>query len=284
MEDVVLVGIDGSPAASRALEVAITEACVRSWPLHLISVFAPSLVIDPTVGSVYAGAQQHESTMLLEEAAEPAIRRGLEVSTRIESGEAHRVLARHSAQAGLVVVGKHGRHTVSDRVLGGVSSWLAAHANCPVLITAPAREGRPSEPAVAADDNDYGGSIVAAVDGKAQQCTTVRAAAQMARLHSKPLVIVLVRGTSGDDRVLSGTETMLEQLLQAARQEHPDLVVKWQVRPGRAAKALIGISHSADMLVLGTRGHSGLTGLVLGSVSQAVLLGGTSPVMVVPQP
>ena len=52
--------------------------------------------------------------------------------------------------------------------------------------------------------------------------------------------------------------------------ENPPVVVQPTVKQGNPAKVLIEQSTDADLLVVGTRGHGGFRGLVLGSVSQHV--------------
>jgi nucleotide-binding universal stress UspA family protein len=52
--------------------------------------------------------------------------------------------------------------------------------------------------------------------------------------------------------------------------DEPPVVVQPVVKHGNPAKVLIEHSATADLLVVGTRGHGGFGGLVLGSVSQHV--------------
>ena len=52
------------------------------------------------------------------------------------------------------------------------------------------------------------------------------------------------------------------------------------VREGYAAHVLLEASHGARMLVVGSRGHGGFTGLLLGSVSAACTEHATCPVLV----
>jgi nucleotide-binding universal stress UspA family protein len=59
------------------------------------------------------------------------------------------------------------------------------------------------------------------------------------------------------------------------------LPVQPRVKQGRPAKVLIDEAANADLLVVGSRGHGGFTGLVLGSVSQHVAAYAKCPVTVV---
>jgi nucleotide-binding universal stress UspA family protein len=63
--------------------------------------------------------------------------------------------------------------------------------------------------------------------------------------------------------------------------ENPPVVVQPRVRSGHAADVLITEAADSDLLVVGTRGHGGFTGLVLGSVSQHVASYARCPVAVV---
>jgi nucleotide-binding universal stress UspA family protein len=75
-------------------------------------------------------------------------------------------------------------------------------------------------------------------------------------------------------------ESLLEEIKEVLG-EDPPLVVQPRVQQGNPAKVLIEQSAAADLLVVGTRGHGGFLGLVLGSVSQHVAAYAKCPVTVV---
>ena len=59
-------------------------------------------------------------------------------------------------------------------------------------------------------------------------------------------------------------ESMLMSVLE---EEAPDVGITQRVVQGNASDVLVDISADADMLVVGSRGHGGFAGLLLGSVS-----------------
>jgi nucleotide-binding universal stress UspA family protein len=72
------------------------------------------------------------------------------------------------------------------------------------------------------------------------------------------------------------TQTVAE-VCGAQRPEHLQL----SVRQGNAAQVLIAESQGASMLVVGSRGHGGFAGLLLGSVSANVAEHAHCPVLVI---
>ena len=91
---------------------------------------------------------------------------------------------------------------------------------------------------------------------------------------------------SPDESVTDRRRTQLEKSLEGelawVEGHFPALEVKATVRPGDPIAQLVKQTREAQLTVVGTRGRSGFTGALMGSVSRGVLLRAGGPVMVVP--
>jgi nucleotide-binding universal stress UspA family protein len=76
-------------------------------------------------------------------------------------------------------------------------------------------------------------------------------------------------------------EQMLLEAVGRARSDHPAVTVETAVIEGPPARVLVDLSADADLLVVGSRGRGGFSGLLLGSVSQQCVHHAHCPVTVV---
>jgi nucleotide-binding universal stress UspA family protein len=74
---------------------------------------------------------------------------------------------------------------------------------------------------------------------------------------------------------------VLNESVQAVFGDRPPVPIRAHAREGGAARVLIEASHGAQMLVVGSRGHGGFVGLLIGSVSAIVAEHAACPVLVV---
>ena len=74
---------------------------------------------------------------------------------------------------------------------------------------------------------------------------------------------------------------MLDEILGRLREAHPDVTVCARVVEGHPAPVLTEASRGAQLLVVGSRGHGELAGMVLGSVSEHCVAHAHCPVLVV---
>ena len=134
---VVVVGVDGSPDSSAALEWAASEARLRGGDLRIIHTWnVPALsygtYLPATAFDDVARAAEHSLAAQITEVLgdNPAI--GY-VAEACEGPPAQALLAA-AETALLVVVGSRGRGGFTGLLLGSVSAQVAHHARCPVLI------------------------------------------------------------------------------------------------------------------------------------------------------
>jgi nucleotide-binding universal stress UspA family protein len=142
--------------------------------------------------------------------------------------------------------------------------------------------------------------IVVGVDGSDGARVALEWAVNEARLRGAPLVAVhtwqvpplgMVAGPFDApstldpelmERVEAGAKQLLERELDAV--DTSGIEVEKLVEPRNPADALLDAARDAGLLVVGTRGHGGFKGLLLGSVSQQASHHAPCPVVIVPPP
>lgn len=91
-----------------------------------------------------------------------------------------------------------------------------------------------------------------------------------------------IRLASDPDTVRAGAQEDLDAAVRAVSTEHPHATVAAEVVEGPPAAVLTHAAADADLLVLGSHGHSRLRHAVLGSVAEACMRAATCPVVVIP--
>jgi nucleotide-binding universal stress UspA family protein len=136
----IVVGVDGSEHAERALDWAIEAAKLRGARLVLLSAWhVPAIVYGaPGFAPQLEGRLDKPFEEVAEEVAGAAAKRareaGAEAETSVRQGQAAEVLIEASGGADLLVVGSRGHGGFAGLLLGSVSAQCAHHAKCPVLI------------------------------------------------------------------------------------------------------------------------------------------------------
>ncbi|MFJ3667079.1 universal stress protein [Streptomyces sp. NPDC090106] len=134
-------------------------------------------------------------------------------------------------------------------------------------------------------------TVVAGLDGSAESRAAAEWAAREARLRGVPLRIVHVREPVPDPMAqapLLGTETRQDwservprEAAQGIRARHPGLEVGIEHLTGGAAEVLTKVAEDAELLVLGSRGLSGIAGFMIGSVGLWTAAHAQRPVVLV---
>jgi nucleotide-binding universal stress UspA family protein len=279
----VVVGVDGQPPADLALDWAIAEAQRLSAPVRLVNA-RPMPVRGPTPETPF-GRHTTESDAVFARATQRvrSLAPGMPVSTASAYGNAAVLLIEQSRDAVCLVVGARGRSPLGSVLLGSTSLDVAAHAPCPVVVVRQLPEQLPDRP-----------GVVVGSDGSPLSEAAISAGFAQADRLGVPLTVVhtwfldyagsglSVLVTEAERNDMAAEESALAaEAVAGWSQKYPDVVVRQRVRHANPVEALVQESRGAELVVVGSRGRGGFSGLLLGSVSQGVLHHAHCPVMVV---
>jgi nucleotide-binding universal stress UspA family protein len=281
----IVVGVDGSEPARRAVRWAAQEAARRRVPLRVVTAF--EWTHDHALGQVALGARYREIMLgsareQLAEAARTAEQEqsAIEVQSQLVVGYPIPVLTAEARHAQLVVIGDRGLGGVTGLLVGSVAVALGAHAECPAVVV----RGEAETP-------DSAWPVVVGVDGSPASEAALAFAYEAAAVRNVQLVAVhtwwdlLVDPTMAPlldwDAIENDEREVLAERLAGWGEKYPDVRVLRLVSRDHPARALVEQSLRAQLVVVGSRGRGGVAGLVLGSVSHAVLHRAHCPVGVV---
>jgi len=287
MSEPVVVGVDGSADASRAVRWAATEAAFRETGLDVVHVWVWPLYrvqLDAGPGMPDGSGLRAQAERTLADAAEAAtsVAPGLRVRTALVTGDPGAQLVSLSRQAQLVVVGHRGLGGFGELILGSVGAALTAHAACPVTVVRGA--ARPAAPGVVG------------VESVQHSEAAVRAAFQEAAYRSVPVTAVHCYrvphpgdGTPPDvphvpfhEHVRAAEEDALrvvQDAVEVARKDFPDVPLHIAVSERSPAAELVHATRSAGLVVVGARGGGGFAELLLGSTARALVHHADAPVL-----
>jgi nucleotide-binding universal stress UspA family protein len=286
--DPVVVGVDGSASSLDAVDVAAREALLRGVPLRIVHAFGhPSGHLSgaaPWSPADYGLEPMMHGELARAEERAHAVAPGVDITRSVVAGDTVEILEFESRSAALTVVGDRGLSGFAGLLLGSTAVHLAAHGHGPLLVV----RGR----------RDPAGPVLLAVDGSDSGRAAVDFAFAEAALRGAPLVALHVWNTwserayegPGDpltavvadaERLREAEQEVLDQALARRTAAYPQVAVERRLVRSRIRPALIDASREAQLVVVGARGRGGFTGLLLGSVSQALLHHADCPVAVV---
>uniref|UniRef100_UPI003D92AB36 universal stress protein n=1 Tax=Gordonia sp. B7-2 TaxID=3420932 RepID=UPI003D92AB36 len=280
----IVVAVDGSEQASNAVRWGSRAAVRENRPLHIVSVTAPPApaftlaAVSAVEASASAGRSFAEAAVELAKGLAEDTAEGVAVSGEVIEGRPGLALRDISSRAHILVVGRRGLGGVSGLLLGSVSTHVASHAECPVVVVS--------------DQLPSSGPVVVGVDGSPTSTDAIAQAFAQAGFLDTSLVAVHAYGGYSGAAFFEASEEVKREMDDEARetlgtqlagygQDFPDVDVETVVTSDAPSNRITELSKDAQLVVVGSRGYGGFRGLMLGSTSQAVLHVAQCPVMVV---
>jgi len=135
-ENVIVCGIDGSPAGQRALDWALDEARRRQCRLRAVSVWSWDGLETGSAMRNPGEAREHAEQVLdrcLNAATNP-LSETPEIERVVAEGRPSEQLCTAALDAELLVLGSHGHGAIHDVLVGSTSQHVIRHAPCPVVV------------------------------------------------------------------------------------------------------------------------------------------------------
>ncbi|MGW5055036.1 universal stress protein [Actinokineospora sp. NPDC004072] len=281
----IIAAVDGSPAALDAVRWAAREAAARGLPLRLLHAYPPPpprlpAALDPDDRWVAAMTDHAERVLAEASAAARAAAPGVTPILDERMGTPSQVVVDASLDAHAVVLGSRGLGGFRGLLAGSLALTMATHAHSPVVVVRGAPEQGPV--VVGVDGSPAGEAALAfAFDQAAHRGVGLRAVhtwldtAYTGGWYPLPVLMDW-------DAIAEDERAFLAERLAGWTEKYPEVPVERIVVRDRPARALLDHAEDAQLLVVGSRGHSPLAGVVLGGTAQAVLHHAECPVAVIP--
>ncbi len=281
----ILVGVDGSDDAMRAVKYALGTAERTGqdiWLVHAVDdgvlTSGWGVVYDPTILSAVGEEALNVAKTFLTDNGFPAAR----IHAEVLMGHPTAVLADLSESAELCVVGRRAAGGLDRMFVGSTSVTLAGSARCPVIVisaaSTPGPTGGHKRIAVAVTAPDKAKSQVSWALGEARDrgCSLVVAhvlspapTGLFAAFKQQPT-------PEGNEKARLALEAMLTEL----RADYPEVVIEGEILHGLPIEQLVAETGTVDLLVLGVHPHP-VTGVSLGGPLRGILAHALCPVCLV---
>jgi nucleotide-binding universal stress UspA family protein len=287
----IVVGIDGSADADAALRWAVREAWLRHTTVTAVLAWSPDdcpAAVEERAGTPGVPGVERAAWQVLRDAARRArdARRPVAVFERAVYRDAVDALLDAAGQADMLVVGHHGSGRLRRFLMGSVSAACLHSARGPVVVVR--RDAAPDIP-------DDGRGVLVGVDGSPASISALRWAAGEAALRAVPLTVahawlpvppVYAGYYTGTDAAAMerAARAILDDCLDQGLAGGADVAVDARLVLGGAAQGLMVMAAEAQLLVVGSRGHGGFSGLLLGSTSHQCVHHAPCPVAVLRAP
>ncbi|WP_037161722.1 universal stress protein [Rhodococcoides fascians] len=283
----IVVGIDGSENSFGACRWAADVAARLRLPMHLLSAMESRVMayreFDISGRGDWDDYAQHAARAFLIEAEKIVSDRapGVEVTTEVSGDFVTRALLNNSDHAHMLVVGRSGLGSLGGALVGSTTQLVVDQAGCPVVVWPGSNTVEPGTR-----------PVTVGIDGSALSIHAVDEAFAFAAAFGAPVVAVHTWSavlTAGvfkipvmlDWNAVNAAEAaVLSEALAGKSEQYPEVAVQRVLREGSPAHTLMHASEDNQLIVVGSRGHTGLVGAIAGSTSRNLLYHANVPLMV----
>ncbi|MGD2154836.1 MAG: universal stress protein [Gemmatimonadales bacterium] len=291
----IVVPVDGSSFSEHAIAYAGAIAQRAGARLTVVLVHSPlaryaaSLAPTPLFEEWESRHRQQEAAYL-EQLVGRLQDRGLRAfAERLEGEVAHSLIERVESDADLLVMATHGRAGLERAWLGSVADEVVHHVKLPVLLVRPQSELAPRDVSFK--------HVVAATDGSQAAAAAVGQAVEVARLFEAQLTLLRVVSVPAglSSPYLPHAAAMDREITERRKQEAEAFLEKLaeELDCGATVKARVPLAYhpargildaiddfGCDLVVVGTRRHTRLARIFLGSVADKVARASDVPVLI----
>ena len=305
----ILVPLDGSDMAAGILAVARDMAQRVGAKLDLLAVVDPETIELPSYMPFMGGERSivgpgpddmaaneikivriKTATQYLNTIAESIRDDGQEVSVEAVVGDPAQAIieAAHKNRNDLITMATRGRSALGRGLLGSVTDKVAHSSAVPMLIITPGFDGQQAPVS----------RLVVGLDGSSVAEAALEPARRLAMSLDVPKLLVRATAVAARMAAYGGepyyaspdiyteadedAQTYLENMKEI--EERRGIKVETLVKPGSAVAEIESAAKEVpgSLIVLATRGRTGFTRWVLGSVTDRVIRSTVSPVLVIP--
>lgn len=281
----IVVGVERGEHSDRAVRYAVVEARRRGCGLLLVHAVHATLPMAAMLAQDSIETFTAVGQRLVDEAARIAheLDPELDVRTRVQVGHGAGVLVDAGEEAQLIVLGHRSRTFAGVVLASATTTGTAARAHCPVI----------SVPDTWSPDREHG-RIVVGLDESDPSHEALDVAFHEARLRRARLTVLhawrlhdayaeIAAPPEAEDGWMAEARNLVEKTLEPFREVYPDVEVEIVLRHEFAAPALAEATETADLIVVGRRGHGAPLGVYLGSLARMLVREGRCPVEIAPQ-